>query len=330
MAKSDNQKLKLLYILQILKEETDEFHPISTKELIHKLMQQEIKAERKSIYSDIEYLRSFGYEIGFDNSRSEGGYYLSEREFELPELKILVDMVQASRFLTTKKSRELIKKLENFAGRHDADQLRRTIYVTNRVKAENETVYYGVDQIHNAIGKDHSITFQYAQYTMDKKLTLKKDGKRYEVSPYYLAWNNENYYLIGYDELNQSIRHYRVDRMRHILMTNQERLGRELFQNFDVAEYTNAAFGMFGGEKKKISLLCENDLIGVVIDRFGKNVMIHKEDDLHFSVTAKVVTSNQFYGWLAGLGQRARIIAPKTEAMEYLKYIQSILLSYQQ
>lgn len=328
MAKSENQKLKLLYIAQILKDDTDIDHPITTKALIERLEKLDIKAERKSIYSDMECLKQFGMDIEYLASRSDGGYYLASREFELAELKILVDMVQSSRFLTKKKSRELIKKLEGMAGRHGASQLQRTVYVGNRAKAENETVYYSVDMIHRAIQENKGISFQYYAYTIGKELQYKKGGERYLVSPYYLTWQNENYYLIGVDERLGEIRHYRVDRMKKIEIRESGRQAQELFRSFDIAEYTNAAFGMFGGTKAAVLLECHNSLAGVVIDRFGKELPIRKADGEHFTVRMDVALSSQFYGWLAGLGNRAKILSPETAVNEYKIYLKKIIGLY--
>ncbi len=328
MAKSENQKLKLLYIAQILKETTDVDHPITTKALIERLAELDIKAERKTIYSDMECLRQFGMDIEYLSSRSEGGYYLASREFELAELKILVDMVQSSRFLTKKKSRELIGKLESMAGRHDASQLQRAVYVGNRAKSENETVYYGVDMIHRAIQENKGISFQYFEYTVGKELQFRKGGEPYLVSPYYLTWNNENYYLIGVDERLGEIRHYRVDRMKKIELLKSSRKAQELFREFDIAEYTNATFGMFGGTKTPVLLECHNSLVGVVIDRFGKEQPIRKSGEESFTVRIDVVLSSQFYGWLAGLGNRARILSPDTAAKDYANYLKKIITQY--
>lgn len=328
MARSENQKLKLLYIAQILKEDTDIDHPMTTRTLIERLEKLDVKAERKSIYSDMECLRQFGMDIEYLPSRSEGGYYLASREFELAELKILVDMVQSSRFLTKKKSRELIKKLEGMAGRHDASQLQRTVYVGSRAKAENETVYYSVDMIHRAIQENKGISFQYYEYTVGKELQYKKGGERYLVSPYYLSWQNENYYLIGVDERLGEIRHYRVDRMKKIELQRSGRKAQELFRDFDIAEYTNAAFGMFGGTKISVLLECHSSLAGVVIDRFGKDIPIRKSDGESFTARIEVVLSSQFYGWLAGLGNRIKILSPDTAVKEYSAYLKGIIGLY--
>ena len=222
----------------------------------------------------------------------------------------------------------LIKKLEGMTDRYHAGELQRTVYVANRVKAENETIYYGVDKIHMAIQNNKGITFRYLKYSVDKEQIQKKDGEKYIVSPYYLTWNNENYYLIGVDEKSKEIRHYRVDRMKQIEVSENERIGQELFGDFDIANYTNATFGMFGGTKEKIKINFREDLIGVVIDRFGKEVMIHPQSDGTFTTIVEVVPSSQFYGWLTGLGTRARIVSPKHVAEDYHDYIGNIYRAY--
>lgn len=324
MAKSEKQKLKLLYILEILYTETDENHPISTKSLIEKLAAHDIKAERKSIYSDIEYLQEFGVDIGIDANKRTGGYYIASRLFELPELKILVDMVQSSRFISEKKSRSLISKLEYLCGKNNAKELNRQVYVSNRVKAQNETIYYSVDKINSAILNNHSISFQYFQYTPSKEMELKNAGKIYHVSPYYLAYANENYYLIGFDNDRGEVRNYRVDKCKRIDELTEERLGSDAFASFDIASYSNSSFGMFGGESRRVTIECTNDLANVVIDRFGKEVNIHRIDDERFSVSINVVCSGQFYGWLAGLGVRARIASPIDVKENYHEYIGNI------
>lgn len=327
MAKSEKQKLKLLYILKILWEESQEQHPVSTAKIIQRLEFYDISAERKSIYSDIEYLKDFGFDIVYNPERKNGGYYLASRDFEVPELKMLVDMVQASQFLSEKKSRELIKKLERQTDTYDAASLQRNVYVAGRPKSSNESVYYAVDAIHDAIGKNRGIKFQYQKYDGRKGLSLKKDGRIYEVSPYYLVWNHENYYLIAVDESNGEIRHYRVDRMKNIQIGNENRKGGNLFQDFDLNNYTKAAFGMFGGKSIKVKLICTNNIAGVIIDRFGEKISLRRYDEEHFYVTPEVVTSGQFYGWLAGLGTEIRIETPKEVKEEYLQYLQKIIES---
>lgn len=326
MPKSENQKLKLLYIAKILREETDEAHPISTPELIDKLAQLDIKVERKTIYSDIEYLRDFGMDIELIKNKTNSGYYLVSDEFELAEIKLLVDMVQASRFITKKKSRDLIKKLETLTNMHSAKELSRDVYVIGRAKAENESVFYNIDDIHNAINNGKTISFVYTKYMVNKELALKNSGSIYTVSPYYLTWNNENYYLIAVDHKNGEIRHYRVDRMKQININDESRQYSNLFEGFDIAEYTKSSFNMFGGESIRTTIAFPNHLIDVAIDRFGKDVPVRVRDDESFLITADIVPSGQFYGWITGLGLGVSIVAPVDIKEKYHEYLGNLYL----
>ncbi len=329
MPKSSNQKLKLLYLLKILTEQSDEDHCLSTQALIEALAAYDIKAERKSIYDDIAQLIDFGYDIVLVKSKAGGGYYLAEREFELAELKLLVETVQASRFLTLKKSRELISKLEKFASKAEAGQLQRQVYVANRIKTANESIYYIVDDIHRAIQNNEQVTFQYLEWNLMKELVPRKDGKIYRISPWALTCKDENYYLIAHDEEEKKIKHFRVDKMGHIkVLSGTKREGAELFERFDIADYSNKTFGMFGGREETVTLEFENRFIGVVLDRFGKEVPIRKRDEEHFSVRVKVALSGQFYGWVTGLGAGAKITAPAEVTEEYKSYIENVLRQY--
>lgn len=219
MAKSSGQKLKLLYLIKMLRENTDENHPMSTPDIIKYLENQGIHAERKSIYNDMECLADFGYDVVQVQSRLGGGYYLGSREFELPELKLLVDAVQSSRFITTKKSRELIRKLEQIAGKNDAGKLQRQVYVAGRVKTENESIYYSIDAIHRAIQENKQISFVYLDWNLKKQLVPRPNGNKC-VSPWALIWREENYYLAAYDSEDRVIKHYRVDKMGQAEVTD--------------------------------------------------------------------------------------------------------------
>ena len=224
MPKSPGQKLKLLYIIEMLEQNTDENHPMSTAEIIERLEANGIHSERKSIYDDIEKLCDFGYDIIQVHSRLGGGYYLAGREFELAELKLLVDAVQSSRFITTKKSRELIKKLEKKAGKHDAGKLQRQVYVAGRIKTENESIYYNIDNIHRSIQENKQIGFTYLDWNLKKQLAERKNGYR-EVSPWALIWREENYYLAAFDAEDGIIKHYRVDKMGQAVLLDKPREG---------------------------------------------------------------------------------------------------------
>lgn len=292
MAKSANQKLKLLYLLKILTEKTDENHCMSVQELIGELSAYDISAERKSIYSDMECLICFGYDIVYIKARNGGGYYLAGREFELPELKLLVDAVQSSRFITQKKSRELISKIEKLAGPYEGKQLQRQVFVAGRVKTENESIYYNVDRIHNAIQDNAPVTFTYLVWNAKKELVPRREGKKYRISPWALTWQDENYYLIAYDDEDERIKHFRVDKMSRISELSQEkRKGVEAFKEFDVAEYTNRTFGMFGGEQEIVTLQFPEDMIGIVLDRFGKDIDIRKTGGGIVNVRIKAAVS---------------------------------------
>ncbi|NLL75753.1 MAG: WYL domain-containing protein [Clostridiales bacterium] len=329
MPRSSNQKLKLLYIIKILSEHTDEQHCMSTQVLIDELAEYDIMAERKSIYSDIDQLVKFGYAIVYRKTKKDGGYFLAKREFELPELKLLVDAVQSSRFITAKKSRELIHKIEHLAGKYDAGQLQRQVYVAGRIKTENESIYYNVDYIHKAIQMNCQIVFQYLEWTLDKELKPRKEGNKYRISPWALTWQDENYYLIAYDKEADKIKHYRVDKMGSIeLLENDFREGGSSFEQFDIAAYTNKTFGMFGGEEEIITLLFPNRMIGIVLDRFGKNIDIRKRENNAFSVRVKVAVSEQFFGWLTGLGTEVKILSPQTVVQRYKTYLSNIFEQY--
>lgn len=329
MAKSANQKLKLLYLIKILSEKTDENHCLSVKKLIEELLRYDITAERKSIYDDIDCLIRFGYDIVYVKAKTDGGYYLASREFELPELKLLTDAVQASRFITQKKSRELINKIEKFAGPYEAKKLQRQVFVSGRIKAENESIYYNVDEIHNAIQENMPITFVYLEWNIGKELKPRKDGALYQVSPLALTWKDENYYLIAFDNKEERIKHFRVDKMSNITgLAGQVRKGCEEFSKIDIAEYTNNTFGMFGGDTSVVTLLLPDNLIGIIIDRFGKEITVRKRENGYVSARIKVAVSGQFYGWLTGLGNKVTILSPDNVKNEYTSYLKGILTKY--
>lgn len=320
-------KLRMLSIMKILLEKTDEKHTLSAAEIDRNLQESGMSADRKTVYSDIETLRAFGMDI-LQAKGTNGGYYIGNREFELPELKLLVDAVQASKFISRKKSEELIKKLENLTSEHDARLLQRNVFIYNRPKTGNETIYYNVDQIHAAILENRQIAYQYAEWTVQKKLVSKKAGAIYTVSPWALTWDNENYYLIAYDEAADCIKHYRVDKMQQARVTEKERVGREKFQDFDLAEFAKKTFGMYGGHDADVTLLCRNEIAGVVLDRFGKDVMLVPVDAEHFRVRLVIAVSRQFFGWVTGIGKEMQIAGPESVKAEYKKYLQDILQNY--
>lgn len=309
MAKSSNQKLKLLYLVRYLMQFSDEEHPVSTAQIIEELAKNDISAERKSIYDDIEALRLFGLDV-IQVKGKNGGYYIGERDFEIPELKLLVDSIQSSKFITQDKTYKLIKKLESLASVYDGQLLQRQVFVTNRVKSMNESIYYTVDVISDAITQNKKIRYKYFEHTVDKTRRYRHDGNYYEVSPFALIWDDENYYMLAWDSDANQMRHYRVDKMEKVSLSESEREGTAEFEKVDMSSYTKTVFGMFGGEKQKVRLRFANHLVGAVLDRFGRDTIIIKDGDGHFTFTVNVVVSQQFLAWVFGFGTEAEIISP--------------------
>ena len=324
MARSENQKLKLLYLRDILLE-TDEDHPISMEEILARLHANGVDAERKSIYSDIEALRSYGMDIELKKLGRTASYHLGARQFEAAEVKLLVDSVQAAKFLSEKKSLALIKKLASLASRHEAALLNRQLYVLNRDKSQIETIYYAVDAIHAAIADDVQIRFRYWQYNVEKKQEYRHGGKSYRVSPYALIWDNEYYYLLAYDPETAILKHYRVDKMSHICPLNVARTGKAAFESLDMAAFTKRTFSMFAGETHTVTLLCDNSMIGVIIDRFGRSVSVTKTDEAHFSIRVPIAVSPQFFGWLCSLEGKVIPTAPESVCTQYRTHLQTVL-----
>lgn len=310
MPKSSNQKQKLLYLWQILNQQTDEQHPLSVPQLCEKLAAHGIEAERKSIYDDVEQLRRFGLEVELIRGKN-GGYYVPERTFQLAELKLLVDSVQASKFITHKKSMELIKKLEGLTSIHQAQRLRRQVFVAGRIKSMNESVYYNIDYIHEAINGDRKIGFRYFEYTVAKERRFRHDGKEYCISPFALVWDDENYYMVGYDGDADQLKHYRVDKMTNIRLLEEQRQGDESFAQLDTAAYSRKMFSMFAGQEETVHLRFSDRLIGVVLDRFGKDITVFPRQEGTFDVYVKVALSPQFYGWLFAFGSDVQILSPR-------------------
>lgn len=327
MPKSMNQKQKILYILDYLRHHTDENHCVSTAQILDHLAANGIKAERKSIYNDIQTLCDYGFDI-VHGAGPGNGYRLVSREFELPEVKLLVDLVQSSKFITTKKSRELIGKLERFVSDNDAHTLQRQVIVTDRNKTANEKIYYNVDVIYSAIADNRRIRFHYFEWDVNKQMKLRKDRAFYEVSPWLLTWDDENYYLVAFDSDAGIMKHYRVDKMLDIELAKETRDGSKAYDDIDVSSYSKKNFGMFSGEEKTIQLLCANSIIGVIIDRFGGSVALRPFDETHALARANVAVSPQFFGWLAGLSDKVRIYSPEPVAKEYQRYLKNILASY--
>lgn len=323
MPKSTNQKGKMLYILRILGEYTDENHILTADQIIDKLAACDISAERKSIYADIECLRDLGYEIIL--KKNPTGYYLKNREFSLPELKVLVDVVQSSKFISKNKSNELIKKLQKFTNKYKASELLRQVYVVDRVKSSNDDIYVNVDYIQKAITNNRQIIFKYLEWTKNKKLEPRKNGKDYVVSPISLVWNDENYYLVAVSHEDLKVKHYRVDKMGKIKISEEKRVIGEEDKKFDQAIFSKKTFGMYGGSEVNLSMIIDESMIGVMIDRFGTEIPLMPMKDGKFKSHIKVNVSGQFFGWITGLGGKVKIVEPENVVEQYREYLKSIL-----
>ncbi|MCR4955772.1 MAG: WYL domain-containing protein [Lachnospiraceae bacterium] len=323
MSRSENQKKKLITLRDILLQKTDEEHPLTTKQLIDELEKAGISSERKSVYADMETLEELGLDI-IKISKASNEYYIGEREFELPELKLLVDVVQAANFITPKKSAELIKKLEAQTSVYRAKQLSRNVVLANRTKTTNENILINVDIIYRAISDNKQIQFLYYDWNLKKELVLRKE-KPYQVSPFALIWDDENYYLLGYDSAAGKMKHYRVDKIKRIDELDTAREGKSIFEAIDMAAYSRATFGMFGGEDEIVQIRAKNHFAGVFIDRFGSDVTLRALDDEYFEARVPVRISSQFYGWLTALGEEVSILGPSRVKEDYKAYLNSIL-----
>ena len=306
----NKQKLKLLYLIKIFTEDTDDQHALTLPQIVEKLGAYGISAERKTLYQDFELLRDFGFDIIGQQARRNFYYHMGNRRFELPELKLLVDSVQSAKFITDKKSNALIKKLEGMVSKYEARKLQRQVIISGRIKAMNESIYYNVDKLHEAIGTDRQIRFKYFRWNINKEMELRKDGAWYQVSPWALMWDDENYYLVGYDAEDGKIKHYRVDKMWRISVADRKREGKEQFKAFNMPRYTKSLFGMFGGEEVKVTLEAENGMVGILLDRFGKDIPVKPVDADHFRTSVVVAVSSQFLGWIMALGDGVKIIGP--------------------
>ena len=316
MAAGTNQKLKMLYLIKVLAEETDDQHGLTAQEIIARLGQYEVNADRKTLYRDFDELDRFGLEIIKEQIGRNVYYHLGKRYFELPELKLLVDSVQSAKFISEKKSAELIRKLEGMASKHEAQHLQRQVFLAGRVKTYNESIYYNVDRIHEAINSGTQIRFHYYRWTVDKKMELRNNGDWYQVSPWVLAWDDEYYYLIAFDAEDQIMKHYRVDKMLDITVTDTPRDGEEAYQKFDAAKYAKRVFAMFAGEETRVTMEGPNELVGVILDRFGKDIALYAKDKDQFVAHVDVAVSRHFLGWVIAVGEGLRITGPETVVLQ--------------
>ena len=326
MAKQAGQKLKLLYLIQIFEEYTDENHSLTMAQIrkkLQELMRLDKEPDRKSIYDDIDQLQDFGYDIIQESTKTDTFYKLASRDFELFELKMMVDAIASSKFLSEAKSRELIRKLEKFCSKAEKNSLNRQIVMANRVKTMNINIHYNVDALHRAIAADKQVKFRYFDYDLKKQRKYYKSGEDYVVSPWQMLYSDDNYYLVAVDE--GKIKHFRVDKMDSVEMLEADRAGQDLFGKVDMQDYQRYTFNMFGGKVEYVTLRFMNRMMGAAIDRFGKDVVASKTDESHFDITVPVAISPQFFAWVFGLGNTVTIVEPqhvKEKMKEMLKKAQ--------
>ena len=325
MANKPDKKLAILLLRDYLYERTDADHAVTVPDMIDYLSSNEIYSERKTVYSDLRILRDdYGMDIVTDGYR----HFVASRDFELEELKILVDMVQSSNFLTASKTDTLIKKIEGLASIYEGSSLGRRIFVRNRVKAKNESVYINIDRISDAIASDRMVCFQYFRYNLNKERELRHGGRMHQISPFALIWVDQNYYMLGYDSENAQMRHFRVDRMTNISVSPEPREGHRVFSRTDMSTYTNKVFYMFTGDETRVTLRCANYVIDSIIDRFGEDVIIIPDGEDHFTFTANIVVSPQFFAWISPFGKDIEIIHPSTVRRSFKSHLQNILELY--
>lgn len=328
MPKGTNQKLKLYYLAKIMVEKTDDSHYLTMPEIQKLLSEYEVTADRKSLYDDMEALRVLGIDVIGEQQGRKYYYYVGGKHFELAELKLLVDAIQSSKFITERKSSELIKKLTALVSEYEATQLKRQVVVQGRVKTMNESIYYLVDEIQTAMLSNKRITFEYLTWNLKKEMVPRKEGL-YEESPWALTWDDENYYLISYDHPQQKIKFFRVDKMRKITITDKRREGREEFEQYDMAAWARMNFGMFGGKETMVKIAFSNHFAGIMIDRFGKDMPIRPSKKEGWSeTTVEVAISDQFFGWIFSLATNVEILEPADVRERYKQELANLVNLY--
>ena len=324
MSKSANQRLKLLYIADYLREKSHCDHPVSTSDIIAMLATKKIKAERKTIYSDIKVLRDYGFDIAYRKKKPDG-FYMASGRLPISDLKLLVDAVRTSKFITESKSKELIDRLCDFTNIYEREELKRRVYVKDRDRVLNEFIFLNIDILHEAIRTEFRVSFIYSQWTLAKELRSDRENYRYLVSPYALLWDDETYQMIGYDHDAERIRTFRVDKILELRISDIPAGDKSIFSDINLASYSGQNFGILGGRSEKVTLSCKNEVVGDVIDRFGKEIIIIKETNSIFKVSVNVTVCPNFFGWLASFGGDMTITAPSNTVEEYKAYMKKVL-----
>ena len=331
MAKGNNQKLKLSYLTKIMLEKTDDEHGLTLQQIIDELARYDVSAERKSLYADFaDMTDKLGIEIIKEKRGRETIYHVGGRDFEVAEVKLLIDAIQSSKFITERKSNELIKKVKKLVSAHQAAQLQRQVYVQGRIKTMNESIYYNVDSLHTAIAQNSRIKFQYCGWYPNKELVPLNNGAFFEVSPWALTWDDEYYYLVAFDHYEEKLKHYRVDKMVKISILEEKRGGKELFEKFDMGSFSKVNFGMFHGDIKRVHISFPNYMVGIFIDRFGKDVTIRPAGENRSEVIVNVAVSKQFFGWIASLGRWVKITGPDEVVEEMKTFVQKLADAYRE
>ena len=326
MPKQSDHKKRLLVLKDIFEQETDEVHGLTTKQLIEILDRHGMKVDRKTLYSDIETLQFYGMDIAHEER--EKTYRLLSRDFELSEIKLMIDCMQSSKFLSEQRTESLIKKLQGLCSRYEAEQLRRQVTVANRVKNLNREIYINVDTIHKAIANNHQISFLYFDYDIGMERVYRMGKKKYECSPFELLYVDENYYLLAYDSKWEKIVTYRVDRMVEVQELRSQRAGHATYAQIDRAQYQKSVFNMFMGKMQKVTMIFHYELMNTFVDKFGTDIMVMEEDDVHYRVTVLVSVSPQFFGWVFGLGDKVRIIGPDSIVEQMQTILSQVASSY--
>lgn len=325
------QRMRLLYLLDILRSQTDREHPMSRIEMQEALAERGIESERKTMYADLDGLAAYGFDIVRVSGRAPK-YYLGRRDFSFSELRILVDTVLASRFITRRKTKQLIHKLQNLASRSRQGELRRDLKLDGRIKTMNESIYDAVDTIHGAIQRDACLQFRYSAWVFDSKgitTRYRQEGERYQVAPLYLAFDQKNYYLHALDFKDGIEKNFRVDRIHEIRRLVRKRQVQAVSLE-QIEQYTRKTFGMFGGHDARVTIRFENSCLNPVVDQFGVEAMIHRVDDEHFELHEMVTISPTFYAWLTMFGDQAQLIAPAKEREAFLLYLKRLSEGYKE
>lgn len=329
MSRGTNQKLKLYYLTKIMLEKTDNEHSLTMPQIMEELGKYEVTAERKSIYADFADMNEkMGMDIIKEQIGRETFYHVASREFELAEVKLLIDAIQSSKFMTERKSNDLIKKVKGLVSEYEARQLQRQVYVQGRIKTMNESIYYNVDDIHNAIAENKKIRFKYYKWNIDKTLVARHNGDYFVVSPWALTWDDENYYLVALDDITKEMKHYRVDKMMKIEMLEEKREGKSIFDKFDMASYSTMNFGMYNGKIEHVHIEFPNSKCGIFLDRFGKDVPIRFVDKERSVAVVKVAVSPQFFGWIASLGADVKITGPEEVVLQVRDFAKGFMANY--